>query len=219
MTSNASTSSLTSSVNTKIHHISHSNVQDYHMSIFSMTVNLLTLQDYWHENVQIQWSYSLCFSTMNLYYHQRWMSYKCLRLHNYSKLISISASWTHSHSSLSLMHELTFRASLLIKLNVLITHLRSYISRLSVSRFKLSFRKVESKKSRISHSIISALQSSLFQSKWMIFKLNKELSLIFFLHEISSSMTTFLKNMTHLFTKLSTMRFNWLFRQIKILYW
>ena len=48
---------------------------------------------------------------------------------------------THSHPSLSQVCKLAFRATLLVELNVLITHLRSYILRSSASQFKLSFGK------------------------------------------------------------------------------
>ena len=138
----ASTLSLTSSVNMKIHRVPpQSNLHGHRLSTLSKTIGLLTLQHCSHENVQTQWPRSLCLSAMNLYRRQRRMFYGRLGSHSYSKPIPTSALWTHSHPSLSRVRKLAFRATLLVELNVLITHLCSYILRSSASQFKLSFGK------------------------------------------------------------------------------
>ena len=148
---------LTPSVNTKIHRVPpQSNLHGHRLSTLSKTIGLLTLQHCCHENVQTQWPRSLCLSAMNLYRRQRRMFYGRLGSHSYLKPIPTSASWTHSHPSLSRVRKLVFRATLSVELNVLITHLRSNILRSSASQFK---------KSRISRSITSAPQSASSLSK------------------------------------------------------
>ena len=97
VTPGASTLSLTSSVNTKIHRVPpQSNLHSHRLSTLSKTIGLLTLQHCCHENIQTQWPRSLCLSAMNLYYHQRRMS-TGIWDHTVTQNLSQPALCRHTH--------------------------------------------------------------------------------------------------------------------------